>query len=430
MRQVRRPKAPRGDDPVPDLPLDLPADAVPSGPAPETRDPEPEILLLAPFGRDAEQLTRVLAQHGFRVRSCCHEGGLTTRLSDATEAVLLTQEALTAATCEALTRFEERQPVWSELPIVLLVEPDFAAVPPWRNVSRMLRPVAVADLVAVMTRAREARARQQQLRRLMTELQQANTRLDKRVRERTRHLGRTTSWLEDERNTRRRAEADLRHAHARLAELRERQRLALARELHDDVVQRLILANMALARELERHPAQPVAELLTQQRQVVLDTIGALRRVIRELRPAGLEYGLGPALQAFVADQAERTDPPVAIRLELELPQEPPPPVALCLFRAAQELLRNCLRHAGDCEIRLCLRQREDSSGSWVTLQVEDDGHGFTPPARLAALAQDDHFGLLGLEEAAAELRGSVTLHSTPGAGTRVTVEIPLEPPG
>jgi two-component system sensor histidine kinase DegS len=92
------------------------------------------------------------------------------------------------------------------------------------------------------------------------------------------------------------------------------------------------------------------------------------------------------------------------------------------MFRIAQEALRNACKHA-------------QASRAWVTVEfgdgkiiltVTDNGKGFELPKRLSDLASSGKLGLAGMEERARLLGGSLTLHSEPGKGTTVTVEVPL----
>ncbi len=97
------------------------------------------------------------------------------------------------------------------------------------------------------------------------------------------------------------------------------------------------------------------------------------------------------------------------------------PPIAACLFRVAQEALRNALRHAEARQIRVALRL----SPQEATLHVEDDGCGFVVPPRLATLARGQHFGLIGLVERVAWVEGQIDIQSTPGKGTTITARVP-----
>lgn len=234
---------------------------------------------------------------------------------------------------------------------------------------------------------------------------------------------------------RKRVAAELAKAQRRLAEIQEAERLHLARELHDCTVQQLLgisyqlgaLRRNAGARQ-HRLDAPGDAGLVTTLDVVykeVLGVVAQLRGLIGTLRPAGLEeLGLTTALEGYVA-RLQREWGPELPEIELHLDKSGtalPKPAALCLFRAAQEALRNALQHAHAQHITLRLRLLSSA----VLLSVSDDGCGFHVPARLSELAQTDHFGLVGMAERVALAGGQLTICSQPRAGTRVMIRIPL----
>ncbi|MGH7895174.1 MAG: sensor histidine kinase, partial [Candidatus Binatia bacterium] len=94
--------------------------------------------------------------------------------------------------------------------------------------------------------------------------------------------------------------------------------------------------------------------------------------------------------------------------------------VETALYRIAQEALTNVLRHAGAGHVTIALNR----GPTHVRMTVADDGRGFEPGV---ALGTTGHFGLHGIRERAALLKGTARFDSTPGAGTRITVELPVE---
>ena len=239
---------------------------------------------------------------------------------------------------------------------------------------------------------------------------------------------------------------ELARAHQQLLVGREREQRRLAQELHDGAVQQLMGISYQIAeegrdrREERRERREGSLEII---RREVLGVATQLRRLIGELRPAGLEeLGLTAALEGYVA-RLEREGGPEMPEIQLDLDKSGtalPEAVALCLFRAAQEALRNGLKHAQAEHIKVSLRLTpsfppdacpepsrrvggEQRGGA--VLNVRDDGCGFRVPARLSELTQADHFGLVGIAERVAWAGGQFTIHSQPGAGTEVTVRIP-----
>jgi len=225
---------------------------------------------------------------------------------------------------------------------------------------------------------------------------------------------------------------ELAQAHHQLLVGREQERRRLARALHDGAVQQLLGISYQLveSRRLagangDQAQNESLDALLVTARQEMLAVVSQLRGLIGEMRPAGLEeLGLTAALDGYVAQLwRERGATPPSIQLDLDwsgtlLPE----PVAICLFRVAQEALRNALKHAGARQIRLTLRLLPDEA----VLSVGDDGCGFRVPARLSELAQHHHFGLVGMAERAKWSGGCLTIDSQPGRGTEIRMRVPL----
>ena len=239
----------------------------------------------------------------------------------------------------------------------------------------------------------------------------------------------------------REVQSQLEQARLRLAQMRERERLSLARELHDDAVQGLIGLSYQLAQESKEAKAcdtcgNDLAETFKGYQQEVLEVSKRLRGVIRGLRPAGLaELGLSAAIENYVENFAkERGGGVPEIRLELaesnaHLPKDDKTAqqLSLCLFRATQESLRNAATHAQASEVSVTLSFDEDADEA--ELQIRDNGRGFDVPASYGALARDDHFGLVGTDEYVSALGGEMTVESEIGEGTTVTVRLPLTGP-
>lgn len=208
-----------------------------------------------------------------------------------------------------------------------------------------------------------------------------------------------------------------------LAESRER--AALARELHDEFGQLLTAAKLNASWLKAHAPATPTlaADAYREKAANLCDVIDmalhGVRHVASQLRPPALDQlGLPRALQGLAA-QIERhagfdcqvtTDD--ATRAAVFGPAQ-----GAALYRMAQELLTNAARHAGATQVRVSLA----TIGDRVTLTVEDDGRGFSPPDA----ATSNAWGLKGIRERAELLGGSVNVHSRPGAGTTVRVVLP-----
>jgi two-component system NarL family sensor kinase len=207
--------------------------------------------------------------------------------------------------------------------------------------------------------------------------------------------------------------------HARRLEAAQtEERNRLAREIHDTLAQDLsaIAFQLEAAEALLAQAAEP--ERVRRSVSAALDLtrkgLEETRRSVLDLRAAPLE---GRALPAALAALAAGVETP-AVAFEAEgADVRLPPAVEVGLYRIAQEALQNALRHAAAARVRLRL---ETVSGR-VRLTIEDDGRGFATEGTTA-----NRFGLVGMRERAHLLGGSFQIESSPGGGTRVTVEVPL----
>lgn len=206
----------------------------------------------------------------------------------------------------------------------------------------------------------------------------------------------------------------------RLLEAHEEERARVAREVHDDAIQRLVVVKHELDELGSSGHGLDAGRLhhLDGIRSEVQDLADALRKLAHRLHPSAIEQaGLAVAL-AQLAEEMERASD---LRVELDLPDAPLPlarDASLALFRIAQESLRNVARHSGVKRASVRLRR----AGLQAELVIKDSGAGFDPDARQRA-----GIGLVGMDERARLAGGSARVHSAPGSGTMVTVRVPLE---
>jgi signal transduction histidine kinase len=212
-------------------------------------------------------------------------------------------------------------------------------------------------------------------------------------------LGASVSTLTVRRTVR--LEAQARALSAQLLDAQEEERRAIARELHDEVGQSL---SGALLEEVS--PAL---------RSRLEDAVDSVRRIALSLRPSMLDdLGLVAALEWQAREIGNRTGLDVEVRAD-DSAGELPDAHRTCIFRVAQEALRNSARHSGATHVKVAL----EKAVRGVTLGIEDNGKGFRG-GRTRGL------GLLGMEERVAQLGGSFRLRSEPGRGTTVLAELPL----
>jgi len=218
--------------------------------------------------------------------------------------------------------------------------------------------------------------------------------------------------------SRHRAAQESHDLRGRLVNAQEHERHRLSRELHDGVGQQLAVLSAELTALREALAGSPMLERV---RRLVTDVeqLGAeLHRVSQDLSPISLErVGLAASIRRICAELSDA----YPIRIHLELGQLSPQinhDAALCLYRIAQEALRNVVKHSHAAATIVRLEARPDE----IVLDVIDDGHGFDP----AAANELDGLGLVSMRERARLVGGNVTLVTNPGQGTRVQACIPF----
>ena len=203
-----------------------------------------------------------------------------------------------------------------------------------------------------------------------------------------------------------------------MAVVEERQRLA--RELHDSVTQALYSVNLyaeAARMALTAGKKDVALEDLQMLREMTREAMLEMRLLVFELHPLVLEKeGLVAALRARLAAVENRS----GLKTEIKVEGSHPLPIAIEeeLYRIAQEGLNNVVKHARARNIKISLKYSETS----VCLEFQDDGTGFD----LQAARESGGMGLRGIEERVRKTGGSLTVESAPGAGTKLTVTVPL----
>lgn len=200
----------------------------------------------------------------------------------------------------------------------------------------------------------------------------------------------------------------------------EAERARVARDLHDDVAQRLVV----LVRHLDALVDDAPDDRLRVARRAASEALSEVRRSSRDLRPTVLDdLGLGPAIEWLADDLAVRSDVDASVVVQGSA-RRLHPSVEMALFRIAQEALRNVERHADASTARVELRF-EDAE---VHLQVRDDGRGFVVPDDLGTLARSGRLGTLGMRERAELVGGNLQVCARVGEGTQVAAVVPLDP--
>jgi len=218
---------------------------------------------------------------------------------------------------------------------------------------------------------------------------------------------------------RRRSEEKLQALRNRLTRTQEEERSRIARDLHDDIGQRLALLTIDL--EQMKLASQQDGSALAGELEALVRTAGEItsdvHNVSRRLHPSQVELlGLTPALNNFCREFAKRNSMRIQFTsacLTSKLPED----TSLCLFRVAQEAIRNVHKHSG---CREALVELDEISGS-LRLRISDPGSGFDP----TSVEASQGLGLLSMEERLRSLGGELFVHSRPGGGTCLEASIP-----
>jgi PAS domain S-box-containing protein len=216
------------------------------------------------------------------------------------------------------------------------------------------------------------------------------------------------------------AEEALSSVSRRLIEAQEAERARIARDLHDDIGQRLALLSVELEqlRELPGNPPAAILRgidaLLHRTAEIAVD----VQALSHELHSSRLQVlGVIAAIGGFCAELAGQLKVSIAFTHEA-VPDRVPPDIALCLFRVLQEALRNAGRHSQVRSFTVHLRGTPDA----IELTVRDAGRGFD----LQSASQCGGLGLTSMRERLKLVGGDLVIESEPAKGTTITARVPL----
>ncbi len=202
----------------------------------------------------------------------------------------------------------------------------------------------------------------------------------------------------------------------------EEERTRIAGELHDGPIQHLTALDYRLESIKTRKATalpEPVDESLERAQEWLRQDISELRQMMGKLRlPVLDQWGLAAALRSHADTLTRETSLECTVDCRLE--EDLDPTTETMLYRVAQEALTNVVKHARAHRAKVSLDRRDGS----IRLVVDDDGQGFDP-APAGVLAEQGHFGLVGMRERVEMAGGRFELESERGAGTRVRVELP-----
>ncbi len=191
----------------------------------------------------------------------------------------------------------------------------------------------------------------------------------------------------------------------------EEERLRLALDLHDNVLNQMATLQMNMDESARTLRFQEAYNGLTQR----------LREIVSDLRPPMLLYGLKPAIEALADNMMERSNDTMDITVDIQAEnQRYSQELEQHIFRIVQEACQNALKHSGAKRISISGRLEAQR----IQLSVEDNGAGFDAGEKpdLKNLLANKHFGLAGMIERAEMIQAEIKIASTNGTGTRVRI--------
>ena len=203
-----------------------------------------------------------------------------------------------------------------------------------------------------------------------------------------------------------------------LVRVQEDERRTISRELHDEIGQILTGLRMELGSLSRGESDAGYRERLDSVKRLAEEALRSVRNLALLLRPSMLDdLGLEPALRWQAKEFSRRTGIPVSVDIQGNI-DSLPEAVRICLYRAIQEALTNCSKHAEATRITVTVSQKKDL----ISASVEDNGRGFDARQRTSGL------GLVGMEERVRALQGRFAISSVPGERTSVSLSLPLAP--
>jgi PAS domain S-box-containing protein len=216
------------------------------------------------------------------------------------------------------------------------------------------------------------------------------------------------------------AQQALEKVSGQLIEAQETERSRIARELHDDVCQRLALLSIELeqANRSSIELSSATKQMLADVRKHCFEIAGDVQSLSHRLHSSKLDYlGIVAAVRGFCREFSKQHEVTIEF-LERNVPTHLPGDISLCLFRVVQEALNNAVKYSATSQFTVELTATADS----VQLVVSDAGIGFD----VENAKRDRGLGLVSMQERANLVHGSFSVESKPGAGTKVIVRVPL----
>jgi len=217
-----------------------------------------------------------------------------------------------------------------------------------------------------------------------------------------------------------RAQEALEKVSGQLIDAQEKERRRIARELHDDICQKLALLSTEIGQITgsTNTLSSVTKERLSEIHQRSIDVTSDVQALSHELHSSRLDYlGMVPAIKGFCRDTAEKH----AISIEFKdenVPKILSREISLCLFRVAQEAVHNALKYSGVRHVAV----EVEGTAETVELVVRDAGAGFD----VEEVKARGGLGLVSMQERINMLGGKFSIESRPGGGTKIVASVPL----
>lgn len=214
------------------------------------------------------------------------------------------------------------------------------------------------------------------------------------------------------------AQEALKKVSGRLIEAQEKERTRIARDLHDDICQRLALLSMELEQANRNGSPPATKQRLEEIRQRCAEIAGDVQSLSHELHSSRLDHlGIVAAVRGFCKEFAKQHKTDIEFT-DQNVPADLPKEVSLCLFRITQEALHNAFKYSGTRQYSVALTGNAEA----VRLRVTDQGVGFD----LDRARRESGLGLVSMQERANLVGGEFQVESQQGGGTTVIVTVPL----
>lgn len=210
----------------------------------------------------------------------------------------------------------------------------------------------------------------------------------------------------------------------KLIEAQEQERARIARELHDDINQRLALLAVGID-GMHKDVVGPLGEVQNRVSELMKQTTEistAIQDLAHELHSSSLEYlGFVSAVKKLAGELGRRQEMEIEVKND-GVQNKLPPEMSLCLYRIVQEALHNAVKHSGTKYVEVHLQQTADQ----IQITLHDRGKGFD----VAAVTTGQGLGLASMRERIRLVHGTLVIRSKPAAGTSIRACVPFPPAG